>query len=162
MVFEIRKFMGTKRCVDVTPFESVRILRVFPARQIPKASVYVIESTKSIGTMSFILFKRASVQIVTTMIVILIMVVVVLCSYVPISNRSAHTKANNACNSIDLRQSRVFAALTLSQVSADFPLRIFDSDTMRVGFKGAFVEKWFCNVTVANDRVVSKVVRHFD
>ena len=108
--------------------------------------------------MSLIQVKRSIVQLVATVVFLLSALLI----YAAISTKSADSKATSACNSISVGQPEGIVIQVFSKSEGGKLIHSAHDNNISVYFKGAFVEKWGCYVTINSGQVSSKQVVHLD
>jgi len=82
--------------------------------------------------------------------------------YAGITTGRATSHANELCKTVRVGQEANLAQATLLSGSGDFVRGNIASGQIGIGYKGAFAEKWFCNASFADGKVVKVEVRHLD
>jgi len=83
--------------------------------------------------------------------------------YLYTANHLAQSRAENICQSISIGMSMAEARDLVFHADADPQLKYeIDNQYLSVGFHGAFLDRWTCNVSVNAGKVVSREVRLLD
>ena len=104
------------------------------------------------------LVKIALVQIAT----LLIFLAALFCGYVWFKTESAKSKAEAVCQSIPVGTSYESALATMVSIEVEPRLRTASPDFLSVGFRGAMMDRWLCNVQISDGRVASQEIRLLD
>jgi hypothetical protein len=93
---------------------------------------------------------------------VLMLLVVGLLSYVGIATHHAKSQAEEICTSIPIGTTESAANMALSHEKSDSHLWHSSPTLLSIGFKGAFVERFFCNIQIKDGKVVSSEIRLID
>lgn len=108
--------------------------------------------------MEFRPLKRVIVQI-TTLIVLLVFGFL---AYAAFATHKGQSKAEALCKAIPVGTQAKIAEATISRIDTDKRLRFSSTDKMGAGFHGAFMDRWFCNVSISDGKVVDSEIRLID
>ena len=104
------------------------------------------------------LLKRAIVQLISTF-------ALALCAffaYGEIASYRAQSKAEAACASFPDGMPIEVATATALAIEAEPRLRFISSEHIYVGFRGAFLDRWICAVSIRDGKVLDHEVRLID
>jgi len=104
------------------------------------------------------LIFRALVQIATAFFLIVALFV----GYVWFATNNAQSKAEAACNAAPIGTSQEKVMATIGSIDADPRLGSSSSEFISVGFRGAIMDRWFCNIQLSEGMVVNHEVRLLD
>lgn len=104
------------------------------------------------------LLKVAAVQIGT----LFFLVIVAFFAYVAIASGSAKSKAEAVCNSVVIGSGIDVATKAIEGTETEARLRSVSPEFLSVGFRGAFVERWHCNLRISDGRVAAYEIRLLD
>ncbi|WP_374490905.1 hypothetical protein [Zoogloea sp.] len=108
--------------------------------------------------MDFRSLKRALVQITTAFALL----VLAFLAYAEFATHSGRAKAEALCKTIPIGTDAALAETAISGTNTDSQLRRSGPDHMGVGFPGAFLDRWFCDVSISGGKVVDNEVRLID
>jgi hypothetical protein len=104
------------------------------------------------------LLKKTFVQIVAVLLSFIFLFI----GYGSITSKYAKSKAEEVCTSIPVGTSSDTAVKTIQQIDTDPKLILLSPNMISVGFRGAFLDRWFCNLSIDQDRVISGEIRLLD
>ena len=104
------------------------------------------------------LLKVAAVQIGT----LFFLVIVTFFVYGAIASNSGKSKAEAVCNSVAIGSGIDVATKVIEGTETEARLRSVSPDFLSIGFRGAFVERWYCNLRISDGRVVAYEIRLLD
>jgi hypothetical protein len=107
---------------------------------------------------SFKLLWVAFVQIATAFVLL----VVVFLGYAGFATHSARGKAEALCKNIPVGTEARVAETAIASIDTDPRLRFSSADHLSVGFYGALLDRWFCNVSISGGKVIENEVRLID
>ncbi len=104
------------------------------------------------------LLKVVIVQIISVFVLFFI----VFLAYCAFTTRAANKRAEALCLSVP-RGSNVDVAMKAIRAADTEPrLRHLSPDSPGAGFRGAFVERWYCSFTISGNKVIDHEVRLID
>jgi hypothetical protein len=110
-------------------------------------------------------------QIIATFIItmgvglgVVLILVIALVAYLSFATQSAESQARTLCREIQIGMSREQALRIVQQsASATEPKLIhIDNDWISVGFKGAIMDRWMCNVKIQQGKITRSEIRLLD
>ena len=104
------------------------------------------------------LLKVAIVQIVT----LFLLCVVAFIAYAEIASVRAKSKAEAVCNSVVIGSSIDVATKAIEGTETEKRLLSVSPEFLSIGFRGAFVERWHCNLRISDGRVAAYEIRLLD
>lgn len=107
---------------------------------------------------SFKLLWVAFVQIVTGFVLL----VAVFLGYAGFATHSARGKAEALCKSIPIGTEARVAEAAMASIDTNPRLRFSSEDHLSTGFYGALLDRWFCNVSISDGKVIENEVRLID
>jgi hypothetical protein len=106
-------------------------------------------------------FHRIGIAIVQIAFALVVAVVAFL-AYAGITTHRASANAADLCKKVHIGQDARSAEATLLGGAGDFVIGGMSSGELGIGYKGAFVEKWFCHVSFVDGRVSKVETIHLD
>jgi hypothetical protein len=103
------------------------------------------------------LLKIALVQLITAAIII----VVIFFAYTSYISSRAKLKAQSVCNSIPIGMAAKDAE-KIAFKSAEHHLLFTSNAQISVGFRGALMERWFCDLELKQEKVAGHEIRLID
>ena len=95
------------------------------------------------------LVKRAVIQISTAIVTLVLTFFV----YVFWASSRGEQSATNACASLPVGMPFPEAVAIVTRMDVKPQLRFMSNDEISVGFEGALMDRWFCNVSAVDGKV---------
>ncbi|MGE5490480.1 MAG: hypothetical protein ACM31P_04260 [Actinomycetota bacterium] len=93
---------------------------------------------------------------------VIVVMTALLAGYVWLETDSAKSKAEAVCQRIPVGTSYEMAFAEIARIDAEPRLRTTSSDFLSVGFRGAAMDRWLCNLRISDGRVAGHEIRLLD